>query len=247
LEIKGRTVKKSIAIIVVLFLATLNSKAQTCGFGCLGMSGFYGGYTVQEYNAENFNSYVAKTLGGKEPEEKFGMAQGYRFGANIFRADFGGYFVTAKGFYQLLKERHEYVINTFSDEKEDLDIRLNYWGLGLDFGFRILNFLDLKLLEGGATIFNSQIERSYSKNSETQVSTYETVKTDLSYYVGTGLIIHIIPNYISLEGTAFYGIFTIDKLENEDGNEFPLGNNTLPVFEGGKFGATVQINLGLPL
>ncbi len=232
---------KSILTAVILLWA-LSLQAQTCGFGCLGMSGFYGGYTIQEFNATELNKTIVEELRTNQLKEKFGRAQGYRVGANIFRANFSGYFITAKGFYQFLNEEHSYLINNSPTKYK---AQLNYWGLGLDLGIPIFSLLDFKLIEGGATIFSSKLEISEAGASTPKK--FESVKTDLSYYVGTGLIFHIIPNYISLEGTAFYTIFNIDRMEDTEGNQFGSAKEGEAIFSGKKFGATVQLNLGLPL
>ncbi len=233
--------KKFSNILLLTLLLSLTTKAQTCGFGCLGMSGFYGGYTVQEYDAVGLNDIVSKEIPNESFKTKFGRAKGYRVGANIFRANFSGFFVTAKGFYQFLDEAHQYKL---SSDTKDYKLKLNYWGLGLDLGFSVFSLLDLKLIEGGATIYTTKFEISQGNNSV--VKKYEDIKTDLSYYVGTGLIFHLVPNYLSLEGTAFYSIFQIDKLEDAKGQSLnEVGSN--PIIAGKKFGVTVQLNLGLPL
>lgn len=229
--------------LILFFFSVVVLKAQTCGFGCLGMSGFYGGYTIQEYDADALNSVIASEIPQDAFTKKFGRAQGYRVGGNIFRAGFSGFFVTAKGFYQFLNEKHTYELSSSSKEYK---LSLNYWGLGLDFGFPLFSFFDFKLIEGGATIFSSKLEISNGTH-EKNVKIYETIKTDLSYYIGTGFVFHLIPNYISIEGTAFYSIFNIDDMEDAQGNKFVVSNLTGTVFSGKKFGATLQLNLGLPL
>ncbi len=233
---------KFLTTTILFAIWVLPAKAQTCGFGCLGMSGFYGGYTIQEFDAKGLNSIIINEFSTQPKTKEFGRAQGYRVGANIFRADFSGLFITAKGFYQFLNENHSYKSNNLT---KDYKLKLNYGGLGLDFGVKLFRLLDFKLIEGGATIFISKLEISDKANPKGRQ--YETVKTDLSYYVGTGLIFHIIPNYISIEGTAFYSIFNIDDMEDANGNKLVVSDKSKTVIAGKKFGATVQLNLGLPL
>ncbi len=242
--------KKFAFLLYFIFGASILN-AQTCGFSCLGLSGFFAGYSLVEYDAQNFNHYVASSidmdnLTGDVPN--FKRAEGYRFGANIFRAQFDDYFVSAKGFYQISNQEQEFQqISSDINRVDKYSVKLNYWGLGIDFGIPIFSFLDLKLLEGGITFFDVDVVHSRKENSQniSEVK-YESAKVDLSYYIASGLIIHIIPNYISLEGTASYNIFQVDQLEDENGNPFsPLAKGE-SLFSGKKISATIQLNIGIP-
>ncbi len=227
------------------------ANAQSCGFGCLGMSGFYGGYSIQRYNADNLNKIIAETyfkgtISGKELSEKFGEAQGYRLGANIFRAKFSGLFVSAKAFYQLLNEEHTYFSPFVAGDKNVYKLKINYWGIGLDFGFHLTSIFYLKLVEGALTFYSAQLEINNHQNGKIFNTKYQNSKTDLSYYVGSGLIVQIIPYYLSLEGTITYSFFKINNLENQKGVKFAQSIGGQSLLSGNNFGAIVQVNLGLP-
>ena len=245
-----RLFANKIFLTALLLLGVSTAKAQSCGFSCLGLSGVYAGYSVIEFQAENFNNFIASTLDldnlqGEGPN--FQRTEGYRFGTNIFRAQFDDYFVSAKAFYQLSKSEQQFsqLIGNV-DRLDSYTLELNYWGLGIDFGIPVFSFLDLKLVEGGITFFDVDLVHKRTENSAniSEVK-YETTKVDMSYYVASGIIIHIIPNYVSLEGTASYNIFKIDQLEDEKGKGFPPSAGKGALIEGNKFSATVQLNVGI--
>ena len=129
----------------VFFLIFAESiQAQSFGFGCLGLSGFYGGYTQQQYVAEGIDDYVQLNNSGTQidPSIKFKEGTGFRIGANLFRAQWDPVFITLKGFYQFMKEGHHTNgnINDVNSDipsgvlKKDYQLTMNYWGVGLDFG-----------------------------------------------------------------------------------------------------------------
>ncbi len=215
------------------------------------MSGFYGGLAIQRYTADNFNKTIAQTyfkgtIGVKDLSEKFGQAQGYRLGANIFRAKFSGLFVSAKAFYELLNEEHTYFSPFVAGDKNVYKLKMNYWGIGLDFGFHLTSIFYLKLVEGALTFYSAHLEVTGHQGGKISQTKYQNTKTDLSYYVGSGLIIQIIPYYLTLEGTITYSFFKINNLENESGVKFANLGKGEPLFSGNNFGAVVQVNLGLP-
>ena len=72
--------------LILLMLVTWKvSTAQTFGFGCLGLSGFYAGYSQQEYNASGVNSFVLTQTVLIDPANKieFKKLTGYRIFAII--------------------------------------------------------------------------------------------------------------------------------------------------------------------
>ena len=106
---------KSLVLPVYLFIFypyNVNLKAQSFGFGCLGLVGGYAGYTYQIYKPTGLNTYIQTfnllrkdSLKGSMPN--FGKSSGYRVGINFYRADLRGFILTAKGFYQNLGEENE--------------------------------------------------------------------------------------------------------------------------------------------
>lgn len=222
--------------------------SQTCGFGCLGMSGVYGGYSIQKYKADGLNSYIQKALSIQDDlNDEFGRAKGIRVGANIFRAKFDNYFLTAKGFYQFLKEKNEYPApEELGYSTSEYTLNLDHWGVGVDFGFPIAGFLDWKLIEGGISFYMIELKNINKTSSENiDEVKYKSSQIKIGYYVGSGLLIQIIEDYISLEGTASYNIFKIEEITDSPKQKVTADKS--PLLEGGEFGASIQLNLGIPL
>ena len=76
-----------------------------------------------------------------------------------------------------------------------------------------------------------------------------TDKAKVGYKVGSGLIFHVIKDYISIEGTVSYNILKISFLEKDiDGFtvKIPQNYNDKKLLKGG-FSAILQLNIGVPL
>ena len=245
--------KKSFFFIsFIIFIATTSTlSAQTFGFGCLGLSGFYSGYGVNTYEATGLNQNLKLTFPqvGSSSVPEFTQGQGFRAGANILRAQFDNVFFTAKGFFQFSKESKSYdITGTVEPSKTEYELSSNHWGIGIDFGFPIFSFLDLKLAEGGITFYNIEFkEKSFTGGIEVSETVYSNDETKVGYYVGTGLIINLIEGYISLEGTAMYHFYQVESVKKSDGTLYPNVSSSNPFIEKGGFAASVQFNIGFPL
>lgn len=240
---------KAIFLLLVTFIPL---KAQTFGFGCLGLSGFYGGYGVHTYNLDGLNESIAlkyNFIPNISNDIKFEQSTGFRFGANILRADFDVVFLTAKAFYQFSKENKsaEYTLTNNSSQL-DFELTSNHWGVAIDFGVPLFSFVDLKIVEGGITFYQIELkEKIISDEGETSEETFQKDGTNIGYYIGAGLILNIVKGYISLEGTAMYHFLTIDKIENSNGSVYPLSAINKSFLDEGGFAAAVQLNIGFPL
>lgn len=244
---------KTIKIISLYLSFIAINFAQTCGFGCLGLSGVFAGYSQMEYSPNGLNNFINATYSQDHIQNYFGTAKGIKVGGNIFRATFDNYFLTAKGYYQFAQEENvfrpkDYELMSRNFEK-NLKYQLNHWGVGLDFGIPILSFIDLKIVDGGVTFYNHKL--TISDNSQTGndiKEVFENKNNKISYYIGSGLILKLLSNYLSVEGTVFYNSFNVDNLYNENNEALlspALGNEKF-VSKGG-FSASLQINLGFPL
>lgn len=240
-------------LFIVLFLFGYSyANAQTFGFGCLGLSGFYGGYGINTYEATGLNSSLSAVYNSSSfngDPVKFEQSTGFRFGANILRANFDYVFLTAKGFFQFAKESHSRNYTTGEDPTVfDFELTSNHWGVGIDFGFPVFSFLDLKLVEGGITIYNVEYKEKVTVN-ETEITetTYSTDDTEVGYYLGTGLILNLIEGYVSIEGTAMYHFYEIGEMTNNSNTAYPISSVDQPFIEKGGFAAALQLNIGFPL
>ena len=124
------------------------------------------------------------------------------------------------------------------------------WALGIDFGYAITSFLSWKIIDGAVHFNNVSLTNTVNSTGETEVNIYKSKSGVLGYSVGTGLIISIVKDYISIEASAGYTGLTIEKLNPEEGRRFledlPEINNT-NFIESGGFTAVVQLNIGFPL
>ncbi len=234
--------------IATLFLiyGSMQIKAQTCGFGCLGLSGFYGGYTFQRYNADELNNFINGQILNTN-RVNFEQTQGVRVGANLFRAKFENYFITAKAFFQFLKEKKSSNSLTLEGQtKQEFELKQDYWGIGFDFGIPITDFFDIKFVEAGINFYNIDLKQTtYVSNEKIDEIKYKAPEIKIGYYLGSGLIIHLIKDYVSLEGTAFYSFAEFKSLESADRN-LDI-NSTTNLIENNRISGSVQLNLGFPL
>lgn len=241
------------AIAIIIFTQTGKTEAQTCGFGCLGLGGFYAGYTIQQYKADGLNNYIRQfnsenALTSKEEMPEFGRAQGFRLGANVFRTNTGSFLMSAKVFYQYLKENHNSTESLpAGNQTTTFSLNLNYYSVGVDMGFQLWKLLDWKFIDLGATYhtadFNPKIVTPQGTTIESNYT--NSVKT-FGYSVGTGLIFHVVANYISLEVTGGYMKFSIDQVQNDNGRTDSKDVINNFVNNGGLYG-TAQLNVGIPL
>ncbi len=250
LLMKNKSFIQIITLVIILLSPYNSAYSQTFGFGCLGLSGFYAGFSEQQYKVDGINQYIKLNYYGPVPQSniEFKNGTGYRIGANIFRAKFNNFFISAKGYYQFIKENHEQSANDQNSViKNKYQLSLNHWGLALDVGVPLFPLVDFKVVEGGV-IFNNIEFLHTTFRDENQLSEikYEPQTNKVNYYIATGLIIHIIPDYISLEGTASYSFLKVDQMDLK--SELLTGPTKISnsVSKGGLM-TTVQFNIGFPL
>jgi len=248
-----KNIYQKVFLFLLLIFLSLQLNAQTCGFGCLGLSGIYGGYSRQYYEATGLNLQLNDKLdimGLTDKKFNFQYGEGYIFGANIFRARFDEYFLTFKGYFQYIKEQQNIREDIGGDVYEfDSELEMNYWGIGVDFGIPILSVLDWKIVEGNLSFYNTDLSNNMVVNGKVQFDEkYSNIEVTVGFYVGTGLVIHILPDYISIEGSAGYSFLKIDELQSVDGKtSFPAKEYDTNLIDQGGFTATVQLNIGVPI
>ncbi len=252
--------KKSILFLIVfyIFLFVNSTRSQSFGFGCLGFVGGYGGYSYQVYNPKGLNAYV-NSLNDKykdsltSPMGTFGKARGYRLGINFFRANISGFILTTKGFYQYLIEKNSATINLSDGSSTAIyELDMRNWGIGIDLGTSISGALSWKVIDA-AVLYNT-VTFTNTRNSPgptTFVSKYNNEKHTLGYSIGTGFILAIIGQYISIEGVAGYTVFSIDRMKSDNGTEMPAAEDSSQSMRNfiaaGGFNAVIQLNIGFPL
>jgi hypothetical protein len=231
---------------------------QSFGFGCFGFVGGYAGYSYQKYEPGSLNEAVRNfnlntSNGTAEIISDFGTAQGYRIGLNFFRAKFSDFFISVKGYYEVLTENQSYsFVSSNNSISGAIDFNLKSWNFGLDFGIPVTNLLSWKIIDGTIHFNNAQITHKQNLNDNISDIRYTNDNPDLGYSLSTGFIYSIVEDFVSLEGTAGYTFLKIKKMTADDGTEFSLGpnKNKLPetnFINNGGFNAVIQINVGFPL
>ena len=249
---------KKVFILVFMFFYFIQTQAQSFGFGCLGLVGGYGGYSYQQYQPGMLGSYINQfnttaTLSGDARKiDDFGKAEGYRFGLNFFRAKFSGFFITAKGYYQVLSESHDGTqLYRSGIYNYDYDLKLKSWGVGLDIGIPIFNGLHWKILDGTLLINSARLTETVNSFAGTSVQKFNNEKTEFGYSLGSGVIVELLKNYISLEGIVGYSYLRIDKMRTDENFQFKdlldSPDENEPFIKSGGFNAVLQLNVGFPL
>jgi len=232
-----------------------NVFSQNFGFGCLGFVGGYGGIVYQKYDAEGLNNFVkyfnesnSSTLNA--PMEEFYGAVGYRVGINFFRAILeSGIIISAKGYYQSLsrsREASETSMSGNSNHKYELDLK--NWAIGFDVGYSFSNYFSWKIVDGAINFNNVTLINTVDSPGNSDVTKYKSDSGVIGYTVGTGIIVSIVKDYVSLEGLAGYTHLQIEDVQTDDGSSFmesvPGNGNFI---EAGGFTAVLQVNVGFPL
>ncbi len=247
-------------IIVLSIIAFSKVNSQTCGFGCLGLSGVYGGYSFQQFEADGLNQYLNSVLllsPNSETKFNFNEARGFKVGINLIRADYSNFFFTFKGYYQFLSQEQNIKIplssvSGGSYQFYDTKLEMNNWGIGLDFGIPLFSFIDWKVVDGELKFFSPKLtQKIYNNdpagNSIVIENTYTPDRVKMGFSVGSGLIFNLIEDYVSLEATGMYSFIEIDHLTNDlDGTSIPTKDSGTKFISKGGLQAFVQLNLGIP-
>jgi len=231
--------------------------SQSFGFGCLGFPGGFGGYSYQKYKPAGLNDYIKVfNLNRKDslsnPLDDFGQTRGYRVGLNFFRKKFSSVFITAKGFYQTLNEKQQAVEQLASGSvSTTYEVKLTNWGVGVDLGVPIISILNWKIIDAALTYNRAKFSNTQNyPGAVTIVKNYES-DFEFGYSVGTGIIIEILGEYITLEGSAAYSKFSISEMKMSDKTLLTINENSTEVMKNfisdGGFNAVVQLNIGIPL
>ncbi len=249
---------RTILILTAVASLTISVNAQQFGFGCLGLVGFYGGIEVQQYKPNDLNEYVhsyneANKLALQDEMDEFGKAIGYRVGVNVVRANVSGFVFTVKGYYSTLSETNsstEIVPTGLSNRS--LRMRMNSFGAGIDFGTKITGGLSWKVVDAIAQFSTLRLRETISApDGATSVNEFGNDDRTVTFIIGSGFILNILSDYLTLEGNFGYTFASVGKLKNSTTNEFfPQSvNSQIPleksINEGG-LNLSMQINLGFP-
>ncbi len=235
-------------IIVISITAFSQVKSQTCGFGCLGLSGVYGGYSIQQYKADGLNNYLNSQFPFQKLDFNFSEGKGLRFGMNVVRADYGNFFFTFKGFYQFIIEEQTQIVSSRNIRSVDAKLEMNNWGVAIDLGIPLIGFIDWKIIDGSINFFTPKVTIKKRFNDIVlSEDVYSPTKVGMGFSVGSGLIFNIVKDYISIEATGRYNFIEIENLSSDvDGSLIPSDGNSKLINKGG-IQAIIQLNVGIPL
>jgi hypothetical protein len=245
---------KHLLIITALLSISTYASAQTFGFGFVRG---YGGLVYQSYNASGLNQFITKfnidiyeTIGVLK---SFDDATGYRIGIIFFRATSkNNIILTAKGNYQSLEKTNTAKIENENSYNYSLYLDLNNWSLGIDVGWEITKIISWKILDASVNFNYVTLTETTDLSGETIVQEYKSNSGVFGYSIGTGIIVAILKDYISVEGLVGYTYLSIDNVYNENGvpflNQITTTSNSYSSFiDAGGFTAVIQLNLGFPL
>lgn len=243
--------------LIILSSFTGLIQGQSFGFGCIGFTGAFGGYSYQKYDPAGLNKYIYffnqnRTNSLTQKLDDFGQGNGIRFGFNFFRKKFKSFFFTTKGFYQLLVERNEALEKLSSGElSTKFETKLTTFGLGLDLGIPIFSFINLKVVDAALTF--TQVKLITTQNFPGAITIVKNYKSDydLNYSVGSGIIFELFDEYVTLEGTAYYSKLNIREMKTDNDVKLTKEENSNEIMrnfisEGG-MNLVVQLNIGIPL
>ena len=245
-------------LFVIVIFYNVDVRAQSFGFGCLGLVGGYAGYSYQVYKPTGLNTYIQtfnliRKDSLQSAMKNFGKSSGYRVGINFFRADLKGLILTAKGFYQYLGEENDanVVSPLGSTYNTSFNFNLRSWGVGFDLGTSLTYSLSWKVIDASLLFNSAQFTNTNNyPNGQTDVNTYKTDKQVLGYTVGTGFILAIIGHYVSLEGFAGYTYLKIDMVKQDNGTYLTVNESSSSEMKNfidkGGFNAVLQLNVGFP-
>jgi hypothetical protein len=125
------------------------------------------------------------------------------------------------------------------------------WAVGIDVGWEFTSFVSWKVLDGAIHFNNLKLTETASTETETLIGRYESDGGNIGYSIGTGIIVAIIKDYISIEGLAGYTQISIDDLYSDQGTKFlnPTQASSIDekFIDSGGFTAVVQLNVGFPI
>lgn len=247
---------KIIIFLIAAFAVSISAQ-QKIGFGCFGMVGAFGGFTYQAYNAEGLNNYIDVFNANRKdslttPMGKFSASTGYRVGINFFRASLKGLVITTKGFYQSVKESQQAKVNSKTKEYSYLyELNVKSWGLGFDIGATLAKPIVWKVIDASVNFNNSEFKTTNNfPEAVTIVNKYKD-ESNLSYTIGTGFILSVLSDYVSLEGTVGYSIFKINNLKSDENKKITVDEKSSlemdNFIKSGGLNAVLQLNISFPI
>ncbi|MDP2301588.1 MAG: hypothetical protein Q8N03_04065 [Ignavibacteria bacterium] len=253
--------QKYVIVTIALFLivTTKNSYSQEFGFGCLGFVGGFVGFESSAFKPNDFNNYVSDfnetrkdTL--SQQLDSFGDAKGFRFGINFFRHNYNGLLITLKSSFSSLNQKNNaaFLSNNLTFT-HSYDLQLQNFAIGVDFGTSISSLLDWKVIDAALILNRTKLTRTRnSPNQSSQIDNYSAEKIAIGYTLGSGFILKIVSDYISLEGSIGFTFFEVGRMKNSENNSYLTYRESSDVpmekfIKAGGLSGIIQLNLSFPL
>ena len=133
----------------------------------------------------------------------------------------------------------------------EFDLDLKNWAIGFDVGINLTAGISWKILDGAVHFNKVKLTNTVNNPGDTEIHKFISDDNVFGYSFGTGFIVYIVEDYISIEGLAGYTGLTIDKTKLEEGTSFPPepynNQENINFIDSGGFTAVVQLNVGIPL
>jgi hypothetical protein len=221
---------------ILLISYTPNSKAQDdcCGvgsiFSSLMQSGIFGGYGIQTFSAAGLNEVLPSEAGFKD----YGTAMGWRVGANIIQLQRSQLLMGLKFYYQQMTETQDVT-------GQEIKLNLTQFNLGMSFSYIINNSFDIRIFDAMISWTNAELTNAV-EGSDDRV--YKSPETNTGFTFDAGIVYYPFPPYISLEVLGGYSIFSVEKVNLEEGQS---GLSTInDIVDGGGFFAVAVLTVGIP-
>ena len=244
--------------LILTFYASEELFAQEFGFGCFGLVGGYAGYETQIVHADGLNNYInafntMRADSMESPLSLFDELKGFRFGLDVYRLKYVGFAVKFKSYYQRLSAKKQTLVTLSQGVRQNnsLEFVMNNFAIGADVTTPITRMITWKILDVGMILNTASFIKTINTSTTTfESKDYKSVETSLGYSIGTGFILNIIEDYISLEGTAAYSFFSVRRLRSGS-FEYLTVTETNPAImdigvNNGGLNTLIQFNIGLP-
>lgn len=247
--------------LLIAFLIPTNLFAQCCGSDFIAaklvQSGVNVGYGTQFYVPSGFNNYIdlynqkySASLNSKIDE--FGTALGFKIGANLVQFQLDEFSLAFKINYQQMKEKKSATrsLAIGGNAKEEFNLTLTSFGLGLSSSLVVSKRFDIKFIDALLTWNSAKLVNTYSDLLTSGEQTLQSPKKNMGFSIGVGLTFYIVPSYVSLEATAGYSLFSITRMQFDEGellSQTPDGGPAMENFiKSGGFYTFIQLNFSVP-
>jgi hypothetical protein len=252
----------AVLILMTALLFSPKSYGQCCTaesiVSMMLQSGINAGYGIQTFDAAGLNNYIniynqkySSSL--KSSLGSFGKAVGPKFGLHALQVHLDQLFLSLRINYGQYKEKNslERISILGSNIKEDFDLRLTSVGVGIVSSLIVGKRFDIKFLDAMVTWNTAKLTNTYEDPLVSTEQKLESVRSYVGFSAGAGFTFYFIPQYLALETTGGYSLFSIPEMQFEEGEllaESPDGGTAMRNFisSGGWF-ASVQLNLSVPI